>query len=58
MTEITYVHGEFEVKKTGRTATKPLPGGKVMQLVEIQPVNEFDGLWKKWVAPHTLLTID
>ena len=53
----TFVHGEIEVKKTGRTATKPLLGGKTLTLVEITPLNEYDGTWKKFVNPNTLLTI-
>lgn len=53
----TYVFGESEVKKTGRSATKPLPGGKTLTVVEITPVSEFDGTWKKFVNPNTLLTI-
>lgn len=53
----TFVHGEIEVKKTGRKATKPLVGGKTMELVEIIPLNEYDGTWKKFVNPNTLLTI-
>ena len=53
----TFVHGETEVKMTGRKATKPLVGGKVMELVEITPVSDFDGTWKKFVNPNTLLTI-
>lgn len=53
----TFVHGETEVKKTGREATRPLPGGKTMTLVEITPVNDYDGTWKKFVNPNSLLTI-
>lgn len=53
----TFVHGEIEVEKTGRKATKPLVGGKLMELVEITPLNEYDGTWKKFVNPNTLLTI-
>lgn len=53
----TFVHGETEVKMTGRKATRPLVGGKVMELVEITPVSEYDGDWKKFVNPNTLLTI-
>lgn len=52
-----FVHGEVEVRKTGRTAQKPAPGGKVMILAEITPVNEYDGLWKKWVNPAALFAI-
>ena len=53
----SFVHGETEVKKTGRQATKPLVGGKTMTLEEITPVHDFDGTWKKFVNPNTLLTI-
>jgi len=55
--EQTFVSGETEVRKTGRTATKPLPGGKLMVLVEITPVNSYDGDWKKFVNETSLLTI-
>ena len=55
--EQTFVHGETEVKKTGRIATKPTVGGKVMELVEITPFNSYDGDWKKFVQPNALLTI-
>jgi len=55
--ETTYVHGETEVKKTGRIATKPTVGGKTMELVEITPFNSYDGDWKKFVQPNSLLTI-
>ena len=55
--EQTYVHGETEVKKTGRKATKPTLGGKTLELVEITPVNSYDGDWKKFVNPNSLLTI-
>lgn len=53
----TFVLGEIEVKKTGRSATKPLVGGKAMTMVEVTPVSEFDGTWKKFVNPNALLTI-
>lgn len=54
----TMVHGEIEVKTTGRRAEKPAPGGKVMMiLVEITPANDYDGTWKKWVNPQTLFAI-
>ena len=55
--EATYVHGETEVKKTGRIATKPTVGGKTLELVEITPANSYDGDWKKFVNPNSLLTI-
>lgn len=58
MTEQTYILGDVEVKKTGRTATKPVPGGKIITLVEVTPVSDYDGTWKKWVRPDTLIHID
>ena len=56
----TYVFEGTEVRKTGREATrivKTLPGqaGRVMILVEITPVEEFD--WKKWVSPDQLYEV-
>lgn len=57
MTVETFVHGDIEVKKTGRSAEKPAPGGKKMVLVEITPANEYDGTWKKWVNPSVLFHI-
>lgn len=55
--EVTYVHSDVEVKKTGRQASRPLPGGKEMILVEVTPINDYDGTWKKFVNPSSLLTI-
>lgn len=57
MTE-TFVLGEVEVKKTGRTASKAMPGGKTMTIVEVTPASDDDGTWKKWVNPASLFTID
>lgn len=53
----TYVLGDVEVKKTGRTATKTLPSGKVLIMEEITPVDEIVGRWKKWVDPTQLFII-
>jgi hypothetical protein len=53
----TFVFNESEVRKTGRIATKPMLGNKVLTLVEITPINEFDGTWKKFVSESALLTI-
>lgn len=53
----TYVHTDIEVRKTGRVAEKPMPGGKKALLVEITPVHEDDGTWKKWLAPSSLFSI-
>lgn len=58
MIEKTFVHGEIEVKKTGREAEKLVPGGRSkMVLVEITPASDSDGTWKKWVNPTTLFEI-
>ena len=57
----TFVHGDIEVKRTGRVAQKMV--GKVtgntppVELVEITPVNEYDGTWKKWVNPGSLFRV-
>lgn len=54
----TYVLGEIEVKKTGRSAEKPVPGGKQkMVVVEVTPADDNDGTWKKWVNPSNLFQI-
>jgi len=59
MNQQTYVFGEIEVKKTGRTAKKQMPGTRAPLVVEeITPVNDYDGTWKKWVQPSALFTID
>lgn len=52
----TYVLGEIEVKKTGRTASRQV-GKHTHVLAEVTPVDEFDGTWKKWVAPESLFEI-
>jgi hypothetical protein len=53
----TFVFGETEVRKTGRTASKPGVGGKSLTLVEVCPINEYDGTWKKFVNPTSLYEI-
>lgn len=59
MNEQTFVFENVEVRKTGRTATKPALGlGKGnLTLVEVTPVSEFDGTWKRWVIPTSLFNI-
>ncbi len=57
MKQQTYVHGEVEVKLTGRFAVKQLPGNKTLKLVEVTPANEYDGTFKKFVAETSLLLI-
>lgn len=56
----TYVHEGIEVRRTGKVATKTLPGlpGKpprVLKLIEITPVKDFD--WVKWVAEEQLYKV-
>lgn len=60
MSEQTFVYDNVEVRKTGRTASKPAmgPGKANLGLVEITPVSEFDGDWKRWVIPAQLFNID
>lgn len=53
----TYVLNDTEVKLTGRTATRPQPGGKTLELVEVTPSDEDNGTWKKWVPRATLFEI-
>ncbi len=53
----TYVLGDTEVKKTGRTAERAAPGGKTLVLVEVTPVDKDVGTWLKWVTPGSLFTI-
>lgn len=58
MSDETFVSPDgVEVKKTGREASKPSIGGKTLSMVEIQPVNDYDGSWKKWVIPTSLFHI-
>ena len=53
----TFVLNEVEVVKTGRVAEKPVAGGKKLIVVEVTPLNQDDGTWKKWVSPAALFTI-
>lgn len=56
----TYVHGDIEVKRTGRVAHKVVGKGgssPPVELVEITPVNDYDGTWKKWVNPSSLFRV-
>lgn len=54
----TFVNQDgIEVKKTGRIASKPGIGNKTITMVEIEPVHEYDGIWKKWALPVSLFHI-
>ena len=53
-----FVLNDTEVKLTGRRATRPGPGGKVQELVEVTPADEDQGTWKKWVPRSTLFKIE
>lgn len=59
MSEKTYVYENVEVRKTGRTATRPSisKNNSEITLYEITPLHEYDGLWKKWVMENALFTI-
>lgn len=53
----SYLLGEDEVKLTGRYATKSLPGGKLLTVVEVTPLDDNVGTWKKFIQPTSLLEI-
>lgn len=53
----TYVFDNVEIKKTGRTAKRALKSGKVDELLEITPVDENIGKWKKWVRDAELFEV-
>lgn len=57
MSEKTYVLDNVEVRKTGRTAERKLKSGKVDHLLEVTPVNEHVGSWKKWVREEELFEV-
>ncbi len=53
----SFVYEGVEVKKTGRIASRQGAGARMVEVVEITPVNDYDGTWKKWVAPGALFVI-
>jgi hypothetical protein len=53
----TYVYDGAEVKLTGRKAKKPNMAGTQFELVEVTPVDEDNGTWKKWVPRQGLFEI-
>ena len=56
--EPTYLHEDVEVRKTGRTATRKLRNDKIDERVEITPVDQVNGIWKKWVRLTDLYVIE
>ena len=55
---IGYILGETEVKLTGRKATRQGPGTRINEIVEVTPMNEDEGTWKKWVQQSLLFKIE
>jgi hypothetical protein len=50
--------GSFEVRKTGRIATRQLGANKpTHEVVEITPVDPDIGTWTRWVNPTILFKI-
>ena len=56
MTTETYVMGDAEVKLTGRTASRQV-GAKQQELVEVTPIDENQGTWKKWTPLSSLFKV-
>lgn len=57
----TYILGEVEVLKTGRSAAKAAGQGrfaKAITLFEVTPVDKIHGEWKKWVQDDALFAVD
>lgn len=57
MEKQTYVLLDEEVKLTGRTAMRAA-GSKTQELVEVTPVNESSGTWKRWVSLTALFKVN
>jgi hypothetical protein len=55
--EQTYVFENVEVRRTGRIATNTLKSGKTDKLVEITPVDNAVGNWKKWIREDMLFEV-
>jgi hypothetical protein len=56
----TYITRDgIEVKATGRTAQRTLPASQmVVTLIEITPVSEDDGTWKKWLQASDMYVVN
>lgn len=55
----TFIFQDIEVRLTGRRARRDTPNGTEAKsvMVEITPINECDGTWKKWVFATVLFRI-
>lgn len=54
----TWVHEGIEVTKTGRVAHNTTRSGKLLELVEVTPVDQrMVGTWKKWVKEAELYEV-
>lgn len=53
----TYVYENIEVRKTGRKAERKLKSGKVDVVIEITPMDQTIGSWKKWVVEDALFEV-
>lgn len=53
----TFVYENIEVRKTGRRAERPLKSGKVDVVIEITPMDQVAGTWKKWVNEDALFRV-
>lgn len=56
-TNKSYVYENTEVRVTGRQSTRQLPSGKLDILVEVTPLDNINGSWKKWIMPNQLYTV-
>jgi hypothetical protein len=55
--EKQYVLDNVEVRKTGRSAERTLTSGKIDVQVEVTPVHQTTGSWKKWVREKELFEV-
>jgi len=55
--QTTYVFDNIEVRKTSRVAYNTLRSGKIDILIEITPVDQIVGSWKRWVKEESLFTV-
>jgi len=57
----TYLYNNVEVKLTGRYTTKKRTRQRQeidVYVFEVEPVDTFDGAWKKWANDEDLLDIN